>query len=189
MSIIIGLGLSLTAAAETHSHVSASVNHSVGHGWGGGWYRPVWTGVWWYGPGMCSDFGPYGWGYYYPWQPYGLCGDPWATRWSYEPVPSGQPGVTYQWDPKTHRYVPTSVPAETVTAPSSDVFMYPRNGQSAEQQATDKFECHEWAAKQAGFDPTLPANSGSSPSTVAVKTIDYRRAISACLDGRGYSVQ
>ena len=28
--------------------------------------------------------------------------------------------------------------------------MYPKNGQSAEQQATDKAECQQWAVQQAG---------------------------------------
>jgi hypothetical protein len=37
--------------------------------------------------------------------------------------------------------------------------------------------------KQTGFDPTL----GEAQSSSAGSSDDYRRAIIACLDGRGYS--
>ena len=52
------------------------------------------------------------------------------------------------------------------------IFMYPKNGQSEAQQAIDKRECQQWASAQAG--------GAGGP--------DYRRAMLACLDGRGYSV-
>jgi hypothetical protein len=39
----------------------------------------------------------------------------------------------------------------------SDVFLYPKKGQSAEQQQTDKMECASWANQQTGFNPTTPA--------------------------------
>ena len=60
-------------------------------------------------------------------------------------------------------------------AVAGQVFMYPKNGQSAEQQATDKAECQQWAAQQAG----QVAQNGS----------DYQRAMSACVEGRGYSAR
>jgi hypothetical protein len=55
------------------------------------------------------------------------------------------------------------------------IFMYPKNGQSAEQQATDKAQCQQWAAQQAG----QVAQNGS----------DYQRAMAACVEGRGYSAR
>jgi len=58
---------------------------------------------------------------------------------------------------------------------AGQIFMYPKNGQSAEQQATDKAECQQWAAQQAG----QVAQNGS----------DYQRAMSACVEGRGYSAR
>jgi hypothetical protein len=65
---------------------------------------------------------------------------------------------------------------------SEDVYAYPKSGQSDEQQATDRYECHKWAVAQSGFDPTHGSQaSGSVP--------DYRRAMTACLDGRGYSAK
>jgi hypothetical protein len=55
------------------------------------------------------------------------------------------------------------------------IFMYPKNGQSPEQQATDKAECQKWAAEQAG--------------QVAQNAPDYQRAMVACVEGRGYSAR
>ena len=36
---------------------------------------------------------------------------------------------------------------------STDFFIYPTKGQSAEQISKDKYECHEWAKQQTGIDP------------------------------------
>lgn len=33
-------------------------------------------------------------------------------------------------------------------------FAYPNGGQSQEQQASDRFQCQQWAVSQTGFDPT-----------------------------------
>ena len=59
--------------------------------------------------------------------------------------------------------------------------------QSAEQQATDEYECHKWAVSQTGFDPTGAAVG----QTVAepARRGDYERARGACLEGRGYTVR
>ena len=77
---------------------------------------------------------------------------------------------------------PASPPAQT--AASDQVFVYPRQGQTAEQQAADRYACHQWAVSQVGADPsTNPA--GLSPA----KRTDYQRALGACLDGRGYTVR
>jgi Glycine zipper len=37
---------------------------------------------------------------------------------------------------------------------AQDIYMYPAKGQSQEQQDRDRYECHSWAAKQTGFDPS-----------------------------------
>ena len=34
------------------------------------------------------------------------------------------------------------------------VFVYPSNGQSAEQTDRDRYECHVWAVQQTGVDPS-----------------------------------
>jgi Spy/CpxP family protein refolding chaperone len=142
---------------------------------------------------------------------------------------------------------------------NTTVYAYPQNGQSADQQSRDRYECSVWAVKQTGFDPsapTVPAQyrvvaSGPPPGTgtavgaiagavigaaisprwdrgagavfggltgamigsatdaqraqnnqiqmseaqqqqaaaMAQQASDYRRALSACLQGRGYSVK
>jgi hypothetical protein len=38
--------------------------------------------------------------------------------------------------------------------PPQRVFVYPANGQSAEQTDRDRYECHIWAVQQTGVDPS-----------------------------------
>ena len=40
--------------------------------------------------------------------------------------------------------------------PNTDVYAYPQNGQSPDQQERDRYECNAWAVKQSGFDPSGP---------------------------------
>ena len=56
--------------------------------------------------------------------------------------------------------MPTPSPA-MAPAPSSEVVFYPRSGQSERQQDRDRYECHQWAVGQSGFDPSLPHAVGS----------------------------
>ncbi len=44
-------------------------------------------------------------------------------------------------------------------AAQAGVYAYPRDGQSDNQQQRDKFECHQWAVRQSGFDPITVAQS------------------------------
>ena len=60
----------------------------------------------------------------------------------------------------------------------------PRNGQSAEQLAKDRYECYQFAVKQSGYDPIHSA--GPAPQQ---QQYDYDRAQSGCFDARGYSVR
>ena len=60
-----------------------------------------------------------------------------------------------------------------------ELIVYPKQGQSAEQEKRDKYECYLWAVKETGFDP-----SQGKPGNLQ----DYQRAKSACLEGRGYVV-
>ena len=53
-----------------------------------------------------------------------------------------------------------STPAPSAAAPaplSTQVFFYPRSGQSPEQQSRDRYECYLWAVKESGFDPSQRA--------------------------------
>lgn len=40
--------------------------------------------------------------------------------------------------------------------PPTRVYFYPNAGQSAARQDRDRYECHLWAVRQTGFDPSLP---------------------------------
>jgi hypothetical protein len=94
-----------------------------------------------------------------------------ADGWYYRRVPTGYEVVT---------------PPATTPAAQQRTFVYPKNGQSAEKQAADEYECHRWAVDQTRFDPTAQATGGS---TDAGQREAYQRAQAACLEGRGYTVR
>jgi len=158
-----------------------------GHAWGGGY----WHGAFW----PHCYFNP-GFSWFLPILPFGY-----ATFWW-----GGMPyyywnNLYYTWSPGDNGYVVTDPPpveGSDATDSSSDgtysgaaqyggsgsgVYLYPRNGQSDEQTQKDRYECHSWAVNQTGFDPTR--SSQQSSGSVA----DYRRAMIACLDARGYSAR
>lgn len=95
----------------------------------------------------------------------------------------------YLWDQRAGQYVtveePEGAESEVVAASNSDsgeIFVYPNRGQSDEQRDFDRYQCYLWAVDQTGYDP--------GAETVEVdRAGDYRRAISACLEGRGYTVK
>jgi hypothetical protein len=111
--------------------------------------------------------------------------------------------VYYTWQPDQNGYVVAAPPddagqaapadgdpsqyAASAPQPPSDFIIYPKNGQSKEQEAADEYECHNWAKSQTGFDPTLP-NGGVSAEDADRLHSNYDRATSACLQGRGYQV-
>jgi hypothetical protein len=45
-------------------------------------------------------------------------------------------------------------PEPARTSSSTQVFFYPNQGQTTEQQSRDHFDCYNWAMKQTGFDPS-----------------------------------
>jgi hypothetical protein len=61
----------------------------------------------------------------------------------------------------------------------------PRNGQTAEQQARDHYDCYRFGVEQSGFDP-MHAGVGVQS---AEQQSAYDRAQSACFEGRGYTVR
>ncbi len=54
--------------------------------------------------------------------------------------------------PATYREVPSTSPAPR--APLTQVYFYPKEGQTTEQQSRDHYECYNWAVQQTGFDPS-----------------------------------
>ena len=63
----------------------------------------------------------------------------------------------------------------------------PLDGQSVDQQAHDRHECHRFAVARSGFDP-LSREGGVSASDLGRQTSEYERAQIACLSERGYIV-
>ncbi len=100
--------------------------------------------------------------------------------------------VYYAWNPAERAYVVVKEPPESeITARSSppeQLFVYPKKGQSEQQQADDRYACHRWAAGEIGFDPSQPPIDMADAQLVA-KRADYQRAIKACLEAREYSVK
>jgi len=76
--------------------------------------------------------------------------------------------------PAVAQYAP---PAPTATGEPA---ISPKSGQNQQQLARDRYECYGWAKGQSGYDPAQPGN-GSRPDM-------YRRAFTACMSGRGYTV-
>jgi len=92
----------------------------------------------------------------------------------------------YRWNGAQRAYQvvepPAAVDSEGTTQASGStaIYAYARSGQSAQQQARDRDECHRSAVEKAGGD--VP------PEVAASKRDNTFRAEAACLDAHGYSV-
>jgi hypothetical protein len=80
--------------------------------------------------------------------------------------------------------VSLSLPALAQNTPASgsgsgEPVISPKNGQTQDQLSRDRYECYGWAKQQSGFDPAQARSGTGSPDL-------YRRAFTACMDGRGY---
>jgi len=160
-------------------HGGYGYGYRGGYGWQGGY---GWRGGYWGGWG----WGGLGLGLYFATLPLYY-----STLW-WDGIPYYYADNTYyRYDGGVRQYVTVAPPPEVqnqVTAQEpvgTDLIAYPKNGQTADQQAKDKYECHHWAVTQSGFDPT----QGATSTATASKRGDYMRAQAACLDGRGYSVK
>jgi len=180
----------------------AGVGHSGGYGYHGG-YGHYGYGHYGYGHGYYGRYGygrfGYGWGGcwgcgWWGWPGYGLFLATlplyYTTLW-WDGVPYYYADNSYyQWNGEAGGYVAVTPPAGLVSssepgplpvtgAPAggmpagAELFAYPKNGQTAEQQQRDKQECGSWAATQSG----------------ATNRSENLRAQSACLEARGYSVR
>jgi len=173
-------------AAAGSAHASGGAGHAGGgyggYGWRGGYgygWRGYWGGRWGWGPG-------WGWWGWWPMGVY-LSVLPWyyATYW-WDGIPYYYADNRYYiWNGDAGAYEQVQPPsgfnpqAPSEPAASTELFAYPKNGQSAAKQASDKNECRAWAASQTG------ATVGSG----GVRQQDYLRAEAACLEGRGYSAR
>jgi hypothetical protein len=147
---------------------------------------------------------------------WGCCGWGWGLGWSLAVLPFGYAtywwgGVPYYyannyyyvWDSGAGAYEAveppeglTSTPPSAATAGNvpgasptgtwTDLYAYPKGGQSTEQQTKDRDECHKWAVGQTGYDPSQPPTDAKD---LMAKREGYLRAEGACLEARNYSVK
>ncbi len=63
-------------------------------------------------------------------------------------------------------FVVSAMTVSVSTVPNAawaqSLIIYPSKGQSEKQQSRDRYECHTWAVKQTGFDPTNPQMAQSN---------------------------
>jgi hypothetical protein len=104
----------------------------------------------------------------------------------------------YQWNNAVGEYQTVNPPPQITSQVASqqavtELFAYPKNGQSNAQQAQDKQECRSWAAAQTGFTPAQSGDTSSSPhpggTTPPATREAYLRAQAACFEARGYVVK
>jgi hypothetical protein len=200
-----GGGARLTGGA--HQHFDGRYSHNqyyYDHGYSvrrppagglGEFHGPDGARYWSHG-GHWYRWGPGGWvvwgapiGLFVPFLPFYF-----TTVW-WGGVPYYYANDTYYlWNDGQHQYQIVAPPdgiesGGTPQAPASNqLFIYPKNGQSAEQQQTDRYECHHWAVSQSGFDPTA-GGGGVATQEAVEKRNAYFRAHVVCLEGRGYTVR
>jgi hypothetical protein len=124
--------------------------------------------------------------YYYANDAYYVYRDPQQGYQVVEPPP-GVDAMAAGPPPGVAGGLPPGVAGSPPTG-GDNIFVYPKNGQSPDQQAKDRYECHRWAADQTGFDPTR-GSGGVPPEQAGPRRADYYRAMNACLEGRGYTVR
>jgi hypothetical protein len=117
-----------------------------------------------------------------------------STVWVYG-VPYYYANYTYyRWSPPHDGYLVVEDPGVDavdgvpVAAGGDELFVYPNAGQSEEQQADDRYACHSWAVEETGYDPSL-VDPGDDESSLPGLRADYHRAMTACLEGRDYTVR
>ncbi|MGO9990287.1 MAG: hypothetical protein ACLQAR_12280 [Steroidobacteraceae bacterium] len=174
--------------------------YSTGAYWGGGyWHGGYWPrayyglGYAWFLPVLPLAYATYWYGgvpYYYANDVYYTWNPSYEGYTATDPPPVADPsgagaaaapeapgpgadnaGSPYPGAPQTAGAPQPADPAANGQQPR--IFMYPKNGQSEQQQSIDKRECQQWAAQQAG------QGAANAP--------DYQRALVACVEGRGYS--
>jgi hypothetical protein len=206
-ALAITLMTALAVAAPAIAHAGGHGGGSRGGGFGfhggshGGFsgihgaygYRGGYGGRYgrWYGGYGYGGWGWPGYGLYLSTLPYGY-----STYW-WDAMPYYYADSNYYvWDGSVGEYEAVNPPTEVVNQASTqqtgtELFAYPKNGQSAEQQAQDKQQCRTWADAQTGYDTTQTPTSAAENMNGAASLTHRQeslRAQAACLQGRGYSV-
>src|SRR6185437_5633418 len=71
---------------------------------------------------------------------------------------------------------PPPPPSGATFDAAEHIYISPKNGQTQDQIWSDRYNCHNWARTQSGFDPTRPP-AGVSPSDLTTQREQYRRAL------------
>jgi hypothetical protein len=167
------------AAAYGHGY-STGAYWRGGYWQGGFWPRAYYgAGFSWFLPILPLAYATYWWGgvpYYYANDVYYTYNPDYNGYVATDPPPASDPNAGTSADGAAPAAAPSAAaPPADSGAVAGQIFMYPKNGQSPEQQATDKAQCQQWAQQQAG--------------QVAQNASDYQRAMVACVEGRGYSAR
>ena len=102
--------------------------------------------------------GGHGGGYSGWWVPWAIIGGAAVLApYYYSPYYAPPPVIIREQPPVYFQPAPSVTPSST-----ERIFVYPRQGQSEELQAKDRYECHSWAVSQTGYDPTQPS-AGDMP--------------------------
>lgn len=96
-------------------------------------------------------------------------------------APQSAPAAAQAPPPAAPQVAPDSINPSRIT-------VIPENGQTADDQARDRYACYRFAVAQSGFDP-LGAEASAPGPEVSRSRSDYARAQAACLEGRGYAVR
>ncbi len=56
------------------------------------------------------------------------------------------------------------IAVSTGLAVAAEQFVFPKSGQTKEQQEQDEFTCYKWAKEQTGFDPNKPVEQAAAPA-------------------------
>lgn len=100
--------------------------------------------------------------------------------------PPGYDTTMPQPAPAPAQVLPSPPLASPAVAPAASIpqslFVYPREGQTQRQIVEDRSGCNSWAIGQTGYDPARPGVGN------AQQTSDFQRAVKACLEGKGYTV-
>ena len=199
IALAAGLALSTATIAQAHGgggHAGGAYGGGGGHGGGYGGHGGrggygAWRGGYGYGRfGYYGGFGLLGYGLFFDALPLYYS----TYWWGGNPYYYSNDNF-YQWNGSAGQYETVRPPqilanqvATTQSLENVVLFAYPKNGQTGTQQATDRTECQRWATDQSGIEPS-PADGTVPAAGSSARRRDYLRAESACLEGRGYSVQ
>jgi hypothetical protein len=148
-----------------------------GAGFPGWWWGPGWFGLGFYLATLPAYYETYWWDnvpYYY------VNNDYYAWNGDVGEYEQVQP------PPQIAQQGPGPAPAA-----GDSLFVYPKNGQTEQQQASDENQCSTWASGQTDYVPAPAASAAANDSGGAAlaKRQNFVRADGACLEARGYSVE